>query len=385
MMKFDTKHFRLTVCAVLLSVSTMACSAPGQAKDGATPDAAGSPTVKATPALDATPAAMKVTEKEVGEGEAVDGAAAFLAEVQIWSDKFDGKPMGEGKVDLLMVPESNQMPGLVKAAEGMKVGGVKDLEISAQELFGELPQGARMSPATMLFIRLKAKEVFAEEEFKIETIKEGTGDKVVSDGDVVLVHYVGRLGNVKDGEVFDSSREKGKPFPVTVGSGQVIAGWEKGLQGMKKGEVRTLSIPHYLAYGLAEKPKIPPKSRLFFEVEVMDFVQPGELKSETVTKGEGTAIKSGEKGDFHYTGWLDGFESDKKFDSSLDRDQPIAVTLGAGQVIKGWDEGLVGMTPGEVRRLTIPYNLAYGPDGRPPTIPPFATLYFEVKYVGPAK
>jgi FKBP-type peptidyl-prolyl cis-trans isomerase len=384
-MKLDSRFFRLSVCAVLLSASTMACSAPGQPSETATPAVSSTPGERGTPRMDVTPIAMTVTEKTEGDGKPIDGAAAFLAGVQIWSDKFDGKPFGKGNLELLVVPESGQMPGLVKAAEGMKVGGVKDVEISAQELFGELPEGARMEPATRLYIRLAPKDVFPEEEFKIETTKPGTGDKALAEGDIGLFHYVGRLDNLKDGKVFDSSREKGQPYPVTMGKAQVIAGWEKGLLGMKKGEIRTLSIPHYLAYGVEAKGDIPAKSRLFFEVELVDFVVPGELKSEVVTEGDGTAIESGQKGDFHYTGWLDKFESDKKFDSSLDRDQPIPVTLGAGQVIKGWDEGLLGMKPGEVRRLTIPFNLAYGPNGRPPTIPPFATLYFEVKYVGPSK
>ena len=104
---------------------------------------------------------------------------------------------------------------------------------------------------------------------------------------------------------------------------------------------------------------------------------------ETAEAGDGTTFpKQGDKVKLHYTGTLAADGS--KFDSSRDRGKLFEFTIGVGQVIKGWDQGLVGMKPGEVRRLTIPYNLAYGPNGRPPTIPPYATLYFEVKYVGPA-
>ncbi|MEP7287359.1 MAG: FKBP-type peptidyl-prolyl cis-trans isomerase [Chloroflexota bacterium] len=71
-----------------------------------------------------------------------------------------------------------------------------------------------------------------------------------------------------------------------------------------------------------------------------------------------------------------------KFDSSYDRNQPFPFQLGAGSVIPGWDEGIVGMTIGSKRRLTIPPNLAYGPQGRPPVIPGNATLIFEVELVG---
>lgn len=385
-MKIDSKLFRRSLCAVLLSVSTIACSAPGQPDAGSTPGTASSPQAgQATPFIGLSPVAMTVTDKKVGEGESVDDAAAFLARVLIWEDKIEGKPMGKGDIEMLVVPGSGQMPGLVKAVKGLKVGGIKDIEISAKELFGEMPPGARMNPARPMYIRVEAKEIFPEEEFKIETTKEGTGDREAADGDILRVHYTGRLDNPKDGKVFDTSRDKGQPFTVPLGEGQVIPGWEKGLQGMKAGEVRNLSIPHYYAYGIQEKGDIPPKSRLYFEVELVEIVQPGELKSETTKPGEGTAIESKEKGSFHYTGWLDGFDGEKKFDSSRDRNQPFDVQIGVGRVIKGWDEGLVGMKPGEVRRLTIPYNLAYGPKGSPPTIPPFATLYFEVEYLGPAK
>eukprot|EP01098_Paradermamoeba_levis_P007147 TRINITY_DN2965_c0_g1_i3.p1 TRINITY_DN2965_c0_g1~~TRINITY_DN2965_c0_g1_i3.p1 ORF type:complete len:136 (+),score=23.24 TRINITY_DN2965_c0_g1_i3:86-493(+) len=84
--------------------------------------------------------------------------------------------------------------------------------------------------------------------------------------------------------------------------------------------------------------------------------------------------KPGDSLSIHYTGTLtDGTQ----FDSSVPRNQPFTFTLGAGQVIKGWDQGLVGMCVGEKRKLTIPYELAYGESGRPPTIPPKATLIFE--------
>lgn len=384
-MKFDSKLFRLSCCAAFLAVSTMACSAPGSnPSESASPKDA--QTVQLDPTIKATPVAMNVEEKKVGEGAPLEGADAFLGEVQIWKDKFDGAPFGRGgKVEFLLVPDINQMPGLVKATEGMKVGGVKDITISAKELFGEIPPQARLNPATTLYLRFEAKDVFPKEELKIETVKEGAGDKAAADGDILQVHYVGRLDNHKDGKVFDSSRERGTPFPVRLGKGEVIPGWDKGLVGIKKGEVRRLSIPHYLAYGINEKDKIPAKSRLFFEVELVDFVSEGELKSETVKEGKGEAIAAGKPGSFHYTGWLDGFDGKKKFDSSKDRNQPFDVALGQGRVIKGWDTGLVGMKPGEVRRLTIPWNLAYGAKGSPPTIPPFATLYFEVEYLGPVK
>ncbi|CAK4072182.1 unnamed protein product [Aphanomyces euteiches] len=87
--------------------------------------------------------------------------------------------------------------------------------------------------------------------------------------------------------------------------------------------------------------------------------------------------ESGDKLSMHYTGTLrkDG----SKFDSSVDRNSPFEFTLGAGQVIKGWDQGLVGMCIGEKRRLTIPSGMGYGDRGSPPKIPGGATLVFDVE------
>lgn len=101
-----------------------------------------------------------------------------------------------------------------------------------------------------------------------------------------------------------------------------------------------------------------------------------ELKIETLTPGTGTEAKSGDRVTVHYVGTLtDG----KKFDSSRDRDEGFVFSLGRGQVIKGWDRGVAGMRVGEVRKLTVPPDLAYGARGFPPVIPANATLVFEVE------
>ncbi|NMB48712.1 FKBP-type peptidyl-prolyl cis-trans isomerase [Candidatus Kuenenbacteria bacterium] len=100
-----------------------------------------------------------------------------------------------------------------------------------------------------------------------------------------------------------------------------------------------------------------------------------ELKSETLTEGQGEPIASGQTAVVHYTGWLtDG----TKFDSSVDRGEPFEFVVGAGAVITGWDQGVLGMKVGEKRKLTIPSDLAYGDAGVGP-IPPKATLIFEVE------
>ncbi len=107
--------------------------------------------------------------------------------------------------------------------------------------------------------------------------------------------------------------------------------------------------------------------------------EPTELVIEDIKEGTGPAAKKGDKLSVHYTGTL--FKTGAKFDSSRDRSAPFSLTLGAGGVIQGWDEGLVGMKKGGQRKLTIPSDKAYGPAGRPPTIPPNSTLVFDLELV----
>lgn len=101
-----------------------------------------------------------------------------------------------------------------------------------------------------------------------------------------------------------------------------------------------------------------------------------ELIIEDLVVGEGETAVAGQYVTVHYTGWLtDG----SQFDSSRDRDEPFEFPLGAGHVIRGWDEGVVGMRVGGTRRLTIPPQLGYGARGAGGVIPPHATLIFEVE------
>ena len=103
------------------------------------------------------------------------------------------------------------------------------------------------------------------------------------------------------------------------------------------------------------------------------------LKFEDTTVGGGANASQGQTVSVHYTGWL---ENGTKFDSSKDRNEPFEFKLGAGQVIRGWDEGVAGMKIGGVRRLTIPPQLGYGDRGAGGVIPPKATLIFEVELLG---
>ena len=104
------------------------------------------------------------------------------------------------------------------------------------------------------------------------------------------------------------------------------------------------------------------------------------LQFEDTTEGSGPAATKGQNVTVHYTGWLynDGIKG-AKFDSSKDRNDPFMFPLGAGHVIRGWDEGVQGMKVGGKRKLTIPPALGYGARGAGGVIPPDATLVFEVE------
>lgn len=216
-------------------------------------------------------------------------------------------------------------------------------------------------------------------------------------GDTIQVHYTGTL--FANGEKFDSSLDR-DPFSLTLGVGQVISGWDEGLQGVCLGEKRILTIPSDKAYGPGGRGRIPPNSALVFDVELVGLQPqpsseddkppppPDAKESPTVLKIETTFMpddcphkaRTGDTIQVHYTGTL--FADGKKFDSSLNRGEPISLTLGAGQVISGWDEGLQGMCVREKRILTIPSDKAYGPRGRGRVIPPNSALVFTVELMG---
>jgi peptidylprolyl isomerase len=114
-------------------------------------------------------------------------------------------------------------------------------------------------------------------------------------------------------------------------------------------------------------------------VDIPEGAPPAKLVKEDIVKGKGTAAKKGDAVDMQYVGVL--YDGGTEFDASWNSGKPFPFRLGAGDVIKGWDQGIVGMKEGGRRKLIIPPALAYGPQGQPPTIPPDATLVFVVDLV----
>ncbi len=283
--------------------------------------------------------------------------------------------------------------------------------------------------------------------FDIETVKEGVGDTIRA-GQLIKVHYrgfvyqdsstietvskndsaetaavtpvdsaavkdsVGKDSTVAlDSAAVDSTAEveedqgphpfadsyaAGEPLEFTIGVGQVIAGWDRGLIGMKVGEIRKLHIPYQLAYGENSLEGIPAYSDLYFEVELVAAEKPMEpdvfpksvdgLKWKDAAKGlkvydekvgSGKPAVVGSVLKTHYTGWL---LSGRKFGSSKDLGKPLQVVLGAGKMIKGWEVGLEGMKEGGVRWFRVAPNMGYGATAYS-MIPSNSTLIFRVELV----
>eukprot|EP00931_Biecheleriopsis_adriatica_P108623 TRINITY_DN82966_c0_g1_i1.p1 TRINITY_DN82966_c0_g1~~TRINITY_DN82966_c0_g1_i1.p1 ORF type:complete len:326 (-),score=54.74 TRINITY_DN82966_c0_g1_i1:50-952(-) len=240
---------------------------------------------------------------------------------------------------------------------------------------------------------------------------------VANDGFRVKVDYVGTL---EDGSVFDSS-EGAQPLMFTVGAGQMIPGFDKGVVGMRVGETKQLRLEPADAYGdhdprgvqevplerLPDGVKVGDALRtsqggkaivtkvennqatvdlnhelagkvLNFKVTLVSCEPAPQVVIERISPGDGKTFPSaGDQLTMHYTGTL--ATSGAKFDSSLDRGQPFSFQIGVGQVIQGWDQGVMKMSLGEKAILNIPSELGYGERGAGGVIPPNADLVFEVE------
>ena len=247
----------------------------------------------------------------------------------------------------------------------------------------------------------------------------------VVNGSPILVHYTGWLFDpIKPdgkGKQFDTSRTRVAPYSFIVGVGKVIKGWDQGVIGMKISGKRTLIILANLAYAERERPNIPANSDLIFDIEIINILDRGDgVQSTSIpvasaplpsaaaaplrlnakaplpmiateltlidqVVGTGKTAEAGVPVSVHYTGWLYDAKlpggKGKKFDSSVDRGQPFIFPLGGKRVIRGWDEGVVGMKVAGKRTLIIPPTYGYGERGAGGVIPPNATLIFDVELI----
>ena len=234
---------------------------------------------------------------------------------------------------------------------------------------------------------------------------EGSGEKVKA-GQLIGVNYTGKF---LDGKVFDSNTDSAfhhvQVFSLQVGVGKVIKGWDEGLQLLKPGSKATFYIPSGLAYGSQDRQGLPANSILVFDVElvevpdhskiddkvIQDYLTKNSIKAGKTTTGLyfvitkpglGENVKLGKNVTVNYTGkTLDGKVFDSNIDPQFGHVQPFSFKLGAGQVIRGWDEGIQLLNLGCKATLFIPSGLAYGEQGAGAGIPPNTVLSFDVELV----
>lgn len=225
-------------------------------------------------------------------------------------------------------------------------------------------------------------------------------------GEKMTVQYVGY--DYETGKKFASSWDEGKPLTFTLGKGEVIEGWEEGLSELEGADRRELVVPPSETKGklppgipqgktvifvveptpvfasankkkaAAEskqhaKAKAPPKSKP--KVTVPSGAPPKKLVIKDLKEGEGPAAKAGDELSVQYVGV--NYKTGKEFDSSWSHGQPFGFTLGEGEVLAGWEQGVEGMKVGGRRELIIPPSLGYGPAGTG-SIPPNETLVFVI-------
>ena len=233
-------------------------------------------------------------------------------------------------------------------------------------------------------------------ELMIEDLVVGSGSSV-DVGDFLIMDYVGV--SYSTGLQFDASWDRGSPFPFELGAGRVIQGWDQGIVGMAVGGRRSLTIPPDLAYGEngSGSGSIGPNETLVFVVDLLasvpaNLVKPTEeltlestleLQTNDLSEGSGAIVQPGNVVYIHYVGV--SASSGEQFDSSWDRGRTefIGYISGAGNVIEGLDQGLLGMQVGGRRTVVIPPDLAYGENGAGDgLIAPNETLIFTVDLLG---
>lgn len=309
-----------------------------------------------------------------------------------------GKPM------TMVFLQDQVLPGMDEGLALMKVGGTAKMVLPPELAFGEAGYAGTV-PANSQII-LEVELVNAEEPPQPTTVPSseftttdsglqyadlstGDGDTVKA-GNTVSTHYTLWVQG-EDEANFITSSNGSDPLTFTQGAGDtVFPGWDEGMLGMQVGGVRQLIIPPELGPAQAGG-KIPADATVIMEVMLVDTQEPPTLSriaddklttTESglayydIVTGEGAEAASGMTVLVHYSGWL---EDGTLFDSSVTRGEPFRLTLGAGGVIPGWEEGLVGMKVGGKRQLVIPPDLAYGENGAGGVIPPNATLIFDIE------
>lgn len=330
-------------------------------------------------------------------------------------------PLGKGQV----------IPGWDEGIALLRKGEKAVLIIPAHLGYGDRQAGA-IPPNSVLIFDVELVDItvtehpkpFVDSTMKVVKKKTASGLEYIQikankkgikadSGLMVEVHYTGYLTN---GKIFDSSVERGKPFPFKLCIDPLIPGWVEGVKMMRVGEKYRFILPPQLAYGdKGAGNVIAPNSTLIFDVELMavhpkpiPFVDAKKKVTPVKTASglqyiivkknpKGIKADSGKTVEVHYTGYLPAkclqgcytpcphdstYHTGKDiFDSSVERGETFKFKLGVDGLIKGWVEGMYLMRTGEKFRLIIPAALAYGERGAGSSIPPNTILTFDIELV----
>jgi len=296
----------------------------------------------------------------------VEGAKA--REVDRSDDEGKGFLLGAGEV----------MPGWDEGLVGMQVGGVRRLLIGPQKI-GRSFRPRPVTKEDVLWCEVTLQTISRVEVTDLEI---GTGAPL-AEGDYGTIHYTG--WHFEDGakaDQFITSREDQMATGVMLGAGLVNRGLELGLDGMRVGGKRQVIVPPELAYGKTGRDAVKPDATLIYEVELVARL---EVVSEILREGAGEAVGPGRRIRIHLAGWIrqpDGSKGEQ-FQESRDLTTPVVLILGHFKIQPGLELGIRGMKPGELRRLEVPSDMAFGPRGwyraDRTLVPPDTDVIYEVE------
>jgi FKBP-type peptidyl-prolyl cis-trans isomerase len=387
------------VITLALSILTVVVSAQEKAK---------SQKVK-NPKTVKTASGLEYTIKEKGNGKKAQAGDKVVVHYtgKLTNDTVFDSSVSRGQPFTFKLGAGQVIKGWDEAFQILQVGDKATIKFGPELGYGDREMGKIPANSTLIFDVELLDVIEGPRPFDVkgkDTVTTASGLKYIMvqtnksgepaiAGTKVTAEYNAYL---KDGKMFDSSKDRNQPLKASCGKGQLFPGLEEGFALLRKGEKARLIIPSKLAFGEKGSGPIPANSDIIFDVEILDVqkvIPPalfdikgleakktasGLVYYEVKRSGSNVKAEAGKTVKVHYSGYLaDG----KMFDSSVERGEPIEFPLGQGNVIQGWEEGIALMNVGDKLRLVIPYFLAYGEAGRPPQIPAKADLTFDVELI----
>ncbi len=222
----------------------------------------------------------------------------------------------------------------------------------------------------------------AEQAVAVSDLVVGT-DREAKAGLLATVHY---NGQVQGGLEFESTRAREKGVTIKLGNGETLVGLDQAITGMKVGGKRRVIIPPELGYGSRTVGDVvKPNSTLVYEIDLVNVEDPPveipgetytELKTKDLATGKGAKAAGGSVVKIHYRATL---SNGKDFEDTYPRQTPVEVTLGAGMLLQGVDQGIIGMQAGGKREIKIPPELGYGSRSVGGLVPPNSSLIYTVE------